>query len=107
MPFIAETHRIRLVLFGMQNRTFGSKYQDPLLRAVAARAVVRRHLRRRVKLWLDALLWERTAATEDVYRMKGVLAVEGSTRRHVLQVSLTLTFDSLRPAADCAAGSWS
>ncbi|KAK9813905.1 hypothetical protein WJX73_004240 [Symbiochloris irregularis] len=39
----------------------------------------------KVRYWLDTLLWETEAAKEDIYRMKGVLTVQGSDRQHVLQ----------------------
>lgn len=39
----------------------------------------------RLQHWLDTLLWEANAAREDVYRMKGIINVQGSERQHVLQ----------------------
>jgi G3E family GTPase len=39
-----------------------------------------------LRSWLDQLLWERQEGGPDVYRMKGVLLVEGDTRCHMLQV---------------------
>ena len=39
----------------------------------------------RLRLWLDTLLWETDAEREDVYRMKGVMHVQGSDRQHALQ----------------------
>lgn len=37
------------------------------------------------KRWVDSLLWERDKVTEDIYRMKGVLAIRGSPKKHMLQ----------------------
>jgi len=37
------------------------------------------------KQWLDQLLWEGDGATEDVFRMKGLLHVPGSDRKQVFQ----------------------
>lgn len=39
----------------------------------------------RFKEWLDVLLWESETPQEQVYRMKGILNVTGSNRRHVFQ----------------------
>ncbi|KAK9839865.1 hypothetical protein WJX81_007319 [Elliptochloris bilobata] len=39
----------------------------------------------RLRAWLDELLWERGPSTPDVLRAKGVLAVRGCDKRHILQ----------------------
>ena len=39
----------------------------------------------RLKDWLDTLLWEKGTATQDIYRMKGLIRVIGSEKAHVLQ----------------------
>ncbi|DBA77581.1 hypothetical protein WJX77_001399 [Trebouxia sp. C0004] len=39
----------------------------------------------RLKDWLDTLLWEQGIATQDIYRMKGLIKVIGSEKAHVLQ----------------------
>ena len=39
----------------------------------------------RLKDWLDSLLWDKGTPTQDIYRMKGLLKVAGSSRAHVLQ----------------------
>jgi len=39
----------------------------------------------RLKDWLDTLLWEKDTATQDIYRMKGLIRVLGSPQAHVLQ----------------------
>ncbi len=44
-------------------------------------------LLRRVKGWMDRLLWDREQHPEDIYRVKGVLHVRGDPRKHMLQVS--------------------
>lgn len=38
-----------------------------------------------LKQWLDQLLWERQEDGPDIYRMKGVLLVQGDSRCHMLQ----------------------
>ncbi len=38
-----------------------------------------------LKQWLDELLWERQGDGPDIYRMKGVLLVQGDSRCHMLQ----------------------
>ena len=38
-----------------------------------------------LKRWLDRLLWEKVAVM-DIYRLKGLLSIEGSDRKHVVQV---------------------
>lgn len=40
----------------------------------------------RLKEWIDHLLWDREGREEDIYRMKGVLSIEGSDQKHQLQV---------------------
>lgn len=40
----------------------------------------------RFKLWLDKLLWEEGGATEDIFRMKGLLQVPGTDKKQVFQV---------------------
>lgn len=42
---------------------------------------------RRLKRWLDELLWEDNAAKRDIYRMKGGISIVGSDSQHVLQAS--------------------
>ena len=39
----------------------------------------------RLKHWLDTLLWETDTVREDIYRMKGVVHVQGSEQQHMLQ----------------------
>jgi G3E family GTPase len=39
----------------------------------------------RLRHWLDTLLWEQTAEAVDLFRIKGLLHVAGSGRKHVLQ----------------------
>ena len=39
----------------------------------------------RLRDWLDSLLWDKGSPTQDIYRMKGLLKVVGSTQAHVLQ----------------------
>ncbi|KAA6419012.1 MAG: hypothetical protein FRX49_10975 [Trebouxia sp. A1-2] len=39
----------------------------------------------RLKDWLDTLLWEKGTATQDIYRMKGLIRVIGSEKAQVLQ----------------------
>ncbi|MEW5302896.1 MAG: hypothetical protein WDW38_003996 [Sanguina aurantia] len=39
----------------------------------------------RLKEWIDQLLWDREGREEDIYRMKGVLSIEGSDQKHQLQ----------------------
>ena len=39
----------------------------------------------RLKDWLDSLLWDKGSPTQDIYRMKGLLKVAGSSKAHVLQ----------------------
>ena len=39
----------------------------------------------RLKDWLDSLLWDKGSPTQDIYRMKGLLKVAGSSQAHVLQ----------------------
>ena len=39
----------------------------------------------RLRHWLDTLLWEQTAETVDLFRIKGLLHVAGSGYKHVLQ----------------------
>lgn len=39
----------------------------------------------RVRAWLDGLLWEGTADAVDLFRIKGLLHVAGSGRKHILQ----------------------
>lgn len=47
---------------------------------------------------MDHLLWEREGRADEVYRMKGLLSVQGDERKHMLQVGdynvmyLTLSF---------------
>lgn len=40
----------------------------------------------KLRAWLDMMLWERDGERDDIYRMKGVIHVAGSSRLHVLQV---------------------
>ena len=40
----------------------------------------------RLKSWVDHLLWDREQRTDEMYRMKGLLSVKGSERKHMLQV---------------------
>ena len=40
------------------------------------------------KVWMDTLLWE-SAAVVDIFRVKGLLHVAGSDRKHGLQVRST------------------
>lgn len=46
------------------------------------------------KVWMDTLLWE-SAAVVDIFRVKGLLHVAGSDRKHGLQVR------PVRPAPGC------
>ena len=39
----------------------------------------------RLRHWLDTLLWEQTAEAVDLFRIKGLLHVAGSGRKHILQ----------------------
>lgn len=39
----------------------------------------------RLRLWLEDVLWEGRAELGEVYRLKGVLEVEGSGRLHIVQ----------------------
>ncbi|KAL4457856.1 hypothetical protein ABPG75_012721 [Micractinium tetrahymenae] len=39
----------------------------------------------RLRCWLDTLLWEETADAADLFRIKGLLHVAGSARKHILQ----------------------
>lgn len=40
-----------------------------------------------IKRWLDSVLWEKEKAGDmDIFRMKGILSVAESPRRHLLQV---------------------
>jgi hypothetical protein len=39
-----------------------------------------------VKSFLDKLLWDRDTHPEDIYRVKGVLSLEGDDRKHMVQV---------------------
>ena len=39
----------------------------------------------RLRLWLEDVLWEGGAARGEVYRLKGVVEVEGSMRLHIVQ----------------------
>ncbi|KAL4424961.1 hypothetical protein ABPG77_002846 [Micractinium sp. CCAP 211/92] len=39
----------------------------------------------RLRRWLDTLLWEETAEAADLFRIKGLLHVAGSDRKHILQ----------------------
>lgn len=39
----------------------------------------------RLRHWLDTLLWEGTADAVDLFRIKGLLSVAGSERKHILQ----------------------
>ena len=39
----------------------------------------------RLRHWLDTLLWEGTAEAADLFRIKGLLHVAGSERKHILQ----------------------
>lgn len=39
----------------------------------------------RLRDWLDTLLWEKGAATQDIYRMKGLIRVIDTPQAHVLQ----------------------
>mmetsp|Transcript_16881 Transcript_16881/g.40239 ORF Transcript_16881/g.40239 Transcript_16881/m.40239 type:complete len:482 (-) Transcript_16881:583-2028(-) len=65
----------------------------------------------RFKCWLDGILWEEDQATRDIFRMKGLLNVEGSGRKHVFQVRRTTDspgpVDGFRPVASPQARSWS
>lgn len=39
----------------------------------------------RLRLWLEDVLWEGRADLGEVYRLKGVVEVEGSRRLHIVQ----------------------
>ena len=39
----------------------------------------------RLRLWLEDVLWESRAELGEVYRLKGVVEVEGSRRLHIVQ----------------------
>ncbi len=39
----------------------------------------------RLRLWLEDVLWEGRAELGEVYRLKGVVEVEGSRRLHIVQ----------------------
>ncbi len=39
----------------------------------------------RLRLWLEAVLWEGRAELGEVYRLKGVVEVDGSRRLHIVQ----------------------
>ncbi|GFR53016.1 hypothetical protein Agub_g15708 [Astrephomene gubernaculifera] len=39
----------------------------------------------RFKSWVDHLLWDRESRPEEIYRMKGLLSVAGSDKKHMLQ----------------------
>ena len=39
----------------------------------------------RLRLWLEEVLWEGGAELGEVYRLKGVLEVEGSRQLHIVQ----------------------
>ncbi|KXZ54969.1 hypothetical protein GPECTOR_3g136 [Gonium pectorale] len=39
----------------------------------------------RFKSWVDHLLWDRDTRPDEIYRMKGLLAVAGSDKKHMLQ----------------------
>lgn len=39
----------------------------------------------RLKDWLDSLLWDKGRPVQDIYRMKGLLKIAGSSKAHVLQ----------------------
>ena len=39
----------------------------------------------RLRLWLEGVLWEGKADLGEVYRLKGVVEVEGSRRLHMVQ----------------------
>ena len=41
----------------------------------------------RFKAFMDRLLWDRDVHPEDIYRVKGMLYVAGSDKRHMLQVT--------------------
>ncbi len=41
---------------------------------------------RRVKSFVDRLLWDRETHPEEIYRLKGLLQLSGSDKKHVLQV---------------------
>ncbi|GLC33940.1 hypothetical protein PLESTB_000820300 [Pleodorina starrii] len=39
----------------------------------------------RFKSWVDHLLWDRDSRADEIYRMKGLICVEGSDKKHMLQ----------------------
>ncbi|GIL85440.1 hypothetical protein Vretimale_10620 [Volvox reticuliferus] len=39
----------------------------------------------RFKSWVDHLLWDRDSRADEIYRMKGLLWVQGSEKKHMLQ----------------------
>lgn len=56
----------------------------------------------RLRRWLDALLWEGTAEAADLFRIKGLLHVAGSQRKHILQGRRTRS--EARTTGEWAAG---
>ncbi|KAL6769629.1 ZNG1 [Auxenochlorella protothecoides x Auxenochlorella symbiontica] len=57
---------------------------------------------RRLRLWMDGLLWERRSHGPDLFRVKAVLSLAGEGRRHVMQAVHDL-YDVV-PAAPWAEG---
>ena len=59
----------------------------------------------RLREWLEDVLWEGGTGLGEVYRMKGVVAVQGSHRLHIVQAVRELydiTEGPVMPEGDCA-----
>ncbi|KAL6748216.1 CobW/HypB/UreG, nucleotide-binding domain-containing protein, partial [Haematococcus lacustris] len=62
----------------------GHHHHDPVIQTVCLRSSQPLSLER-LKSFLDKVLWDRETHPEDIYRVKGVVQIQGDPRKHMVQ----------------------